>query len=168
MEEIIVDNNALITSKTDLRGSIIYANNDFAKYAGYTIDELLNQPHNIIRHEDMPRTVFKCLWDYIQRGDEIFAFVKNKAKDRRYYWVFANITPSYGIHGNIINYYSVRRAPNRKVLPMIEEIYKILREKEQKSGIQAGVKALTDIINSYKISYNELIFNLQYEDLKTN
>ncbi|TKX32110.1 energy taxis response protein CetC [Campylobacter estrildidarum] len=161
MEEIILDNNALITSKTDLKGNIIYANNDFSKYAGYTIDELLHKPHNIIRHEDMPRTVFKCLWDYIQRGDEIFAFVKNKAKDGRYYWVFANITASFDISGNIVNYYSVRRAPNRKALPIIEEVYKILRDKEKQGGIKVGLEALAEVVNSYKMTYNQLVFNLQ-------
>ncbi|HHS6967086.1 TPA: energy taxis response protein CetC [Campylobacter jejuni] len=161
MKEIVLSENALITSKTDLKGNIIYANNDFLKYAGYKVDELLYKSHNIVRHEDMPRTVFKCLWDYIQKGDEIFAFVKNKAKDGSFYWVFANVSASFDANGNIINYYSVRRAPNRKSLSIIEEVYKILLEKEQKSGINAGVSALMDIVSSYKMTYNELIFNLQ-------
>lgn len=132
MEEIILEKDALITSKTDLKGNIIYANNDFLKYAGYEVSELLLQPHNIVRHEDMPRTVFKCLWDYIRNGKEIFAFVKNKAKDGKYYRVFANVTASFDEQGNIINYYSVRRAPNRKVLPLIEEIYKLYLKKKNK------------------------------------
>lgn len=161
MEEIILNSDALITSKTDLKGNIIYANNDFLKYAGYRVDELLKKPHSIVRHEDMPRTVFKCLWDYIQRGEEIFAFVKNKAKDGRFYWVFANVTASFDAQGNIINYYSVRRAPNRKVLPLIQEVYQVLLDKEKQGGINAGLKALNEIVNSYKTSYNQLIFNLQ-------
>ncbi|TKX31396.1 energy taxis response protein CetC [Campylobacter aviculae] len=160
-KEIVLDSNALITSKTDLKGDIIYANDDFLKYAGYTMDELLYKPHSIIRHEDMPRTVFKCLWDYIQKGDEIFAFVKNKAKDGRFYWVFANITPSFDMDGNIINYYSVRRAPNRKALPVIEDVYRILREKEKQGGMKAGLEALTEIVDSYKVTYNQLVFDLQ-------
>ncbi|MFK0439568.1 PAS domain-containing protein, partial [Campylobacter jejuni] len=116
MKEIVLSENALITSKTDLKGNIIYANNDFLKYAGYKVDELLYKSHNIVRHEDMPRTVFKCLWDYIQKGDEIFAFVKNKSKDGNFYWVFANVSASFDANGDIINYYSVRRAPNRTCL----------------------------------------------------
>lgn len=67
----------------------------------------------------------------------------------------------FDANGDIINYYSVRRAPNRKSLSIIEEVYKILLEKEQKSGINAGVSALMDIVSSYKMTYNELIFNLQ-------
>ncbi|ECO2764249.1 TPA: PAS domain-containing protein [Campylobacter coli] len=162
MEEIFLAKDALITSKTDLKGNIIYANNDFLKYAGYKVDELLYKSHNIVRHEDMPRTVFKCLWDYVQNGKEIFAFVKNKAKDGRYYWVFANITASFDKQGNIINYYSVRRAPNRKVLPIIEEIYKTLLEKEKQGGIKAGLQTLNDIVNSHNTHYNHLIFDLQH------
>lgn len=72
-----------------------------------------------------------------------------------------NVSASFDTNGNIINYYSVRRAPNRKSLSIIEEVYKILLEKEQKSGINAGVSALMDIVSSYKMTYNELIFNLQ-------
>ncbi|MFY4690488.1 PAS domain-containing protein [Campylobacter jejuni] len=161
MKEIVLSENALITSKTDLKGNIIYANNDFLKYAGYKANEILYKPHNIIRHEDMPRTVFKCLWDCIQQGHEIFAFVKNKAKNGSFYWVFANVSASFDDSGNIINYYSVRRAPNRKSIPIIEDIYKILLEKEQKLDINVGVSALMDIVKSYKMTYNELIFNLQ-------
>ncbi|EMY2787709.1 PAS domain-containing protein [Campylobacter jejuni] len=161
MKEIVLSENALITSKTDLKGNIIYANNDFLKYAGYKVDELLYKSHNIVRHEDIPCTVFKCLWDYIQKREEIFAFVKNKAKDGSFYWVFANVSALFDTNGNIINYYSVPRAPNRKSLPIIEEVYKILLEKEQKSGINAGVSALIDIVSSYKMTYNKLVFNLQ-------
>ncbi|EHP4506092.1 PAS domain-containing protein, partial [Campylobacter jejuni] len=159
MKEIVLSENALITSKTDLKGNIIYANNDFLKYAGYKVDELLYKSHNIVRHEEMPKTVFKYLWDYMREGKKIFAYVKNKTKDNNYYWVFANVSASFDTNGNIINYYSVRRAPNRKSLSIIEEVYKILLEKEQKSGINAGVSALMDIVSSYKMTYNELIFN---------
>lgn len=90
--------------------------------------------------------------------------MKNKAKDGSFYWVFANVSASFGANGNIINYYSVRRAPNRKSLPIIEEVYKILLEKEQKSGINAGVSALVDIVSSYKMTYNKLVFNLQEDN----
>lgn len=161
MEEIFLAKDALITSKTDLKGNIIYANNDFLKYAGYKVDELLYKSHNIVRHEEMLKTVFKYLWDYMREGREIFAYVKNKTKDNNYYWVFANVSASFDANGNIINYYSVRRAPNRKSISIIEEVYKILLEKEKKSGINAGVSALMDIVSSYKMTYNELIFNLQ-------
>ncbi|WP_240811468.1 energy taxis response protein CetC, partial [Campylobacter helveticus] len=157
----VLADDTLITSKTDLKGDIIYANADFLKYAGYKMDEILYKPHNIVRHEDMPKTVFKCLWDYIVEGNEIFAFVKNKAKSGDYYWVFANITASFDEKRNIINYYSVRRKPNPKAIPIIESVYKTLLEKEREGGIKEGVKTLMELVGSYKMTYNQLIFDLQ-------
>lgn len=109
----------------------------------------------------MPKNVFKCLWDYIVEGNEIFAFVKNKAKSGDYYWVFANITASFDEKRNIINYYSVRRKPNPKAIPIIESVYKTLLEKEREGGIKEGVKTLMELVGSYKMTYNQLIFDLQ-------
>ncbi|EAI4810172.1 PAS domain-containing protein [Campylobacter jejuni] len=161
MKEIVLSENALITSKTDLKGNIIYANNDFLKYAGYKVDELLYKSHNIVRHEDMPRTVFKCLWDYIQKGDEIFAYVKNKTKDNNYYWVFANVTPSIDINNNIIGYYSVRRMPNKSAISTIESLYSDLLRVEQQQGLNKGVEMLENFCKDADKTYNELIFSLQ-------
>ncbi|AJC90965.1 PAS sensor-containing signal-transduction protein [Campylobacter subantarcticus LMG 24377] len=160
-QEKILELDTLITSKTDLKGDIIYANDDFLKYAGYKMEEILYKPHSIVRHPDMPKTVFKCLWDYIQEGKEIFAFVKNKTKQNDYYWVFTNVTASFDEQGNIINYYSVRRKPKREAISTIEQVYKILLEIEEKSGIKAGVDELVKIVNSYGMSYNQLILELQ-------
>lgn len=78
MKEIVLSENALITSKTDLKGNIIYANNDFLKYAGYKVDELLYKSHNIVRHEEMPKTVFKYLWDYYERRQRNFCLRKKQ------------------------------------------------------------------------------------------
>ncbi len=159
--EIFLQEDSLITSKTDLKGRIVYANDDFLKYAGYKVDELLYKSHNIVRHEDMPRTVFKCLWDYIQKGDEIFAFVKNKAKDGNFYWVFANVTPSIDINNNIIGYYSVRRMPNKSAISTIESLYSDLLRVEQQQGLNKGVEMLKNFCKDADKTYNELIFSLQ-------
>ncbi|EQB5534592.1 bipartate energy taxis response protein CetB [Campylobacter jejuni] len=159
--EIFLQEDSLITSKTDLKGKIVYANNDFLKYAGYKVDELLYKSHNIVRHEDMPRTVFKCLWDYIQKGDEIFAFVKNKAKDGNFYWVFANVTPSIDVNNNIIGYYSVRRMPNKSAISTIKVLYSDLLRAEQQQGLNKGVEMLKNFCKDADKTYNELIFSLQ-------
>ncbi|MCW1360533.1 PAS domain-containing protein, partial [Campylobacter jejuni] len=128
---------------------------------GYSMKEVLYKPHNIVRHPDMPKAVFKLLWEYIKNKNEIFAFVKNKTKSGDYYWVFANITVSLNEKGEAINCYSVRRAPNKDALKTISELYKNLVECEQKDGLQASYKKLQDFIASYNISYNQLIFELQ-------
>ncbi|MFK0472692.1 histidine kinase, partial [Campylobacter jejuni] len=90
-----------------------------------------------------------------------YAYVKKKAKDGSCYWSFANVCASFENKGDSIIYYSVRCAPTRKSLYIIKEIYKILLKKEKKSEMNAGVSALMDIVSSYKMTYNELIFKLQ-------
>ncbi|MCV3546484.1 PAS domain-containing protein [Campylobacter lari] len=160
-QEKILEPDTLITSKTDLKGNIIYANDDFLKYAGYKMNEILYKSHNIVRHPDMPRTVFKYLWDNIQMKREVFAFVKNKTKFNDYYWVFANITASCDSNENILNYYSVRRKPKAEAVKTIEEIYKVLIRKEKEDGVKAGLEELNAVVKSYGMSYNELIMQIQ-------
>lgn len=159
-KEIFLKKGSLITSKTDLSGKIVYANDDFLNYAGYSVKDILYKPHNIVRHEDMPKTVFKFLWDYIKKGEEIFAFVKNKSKNGDFYWVFANVTPSFDMQDKMIGYYSVRRQPNPKAMPPILSLYDELL-KAEKQGIAEGVRTLEDFCKKAKKSYNELIFSLQ-------
>ncbi|QYH03384.1 PAS domain-containing protein [Campylobacter lari] len=159
--EKVLTSDVLITSKTNLKGEIIYANEDFLKYSDYKIEEILYKPHSIMRHPDMPRTVFKYLWDNIQIKREVFAFVKNKTKFNDYYWVFANITASCDSNENILNYYSVRRKPKAEAVKTIEEIYKVLIRKEKESGIKAGLEELNAVVKSYGMSYNELIMQIQ-------
>ncbi|EAI6340279.1 bipartate energy taxis response protein CetB [Campylobacter jejuni] len=159
--EIFLQEDSLITSKTDLKGKIVYANDDFLKYAGYTMGEVLNKPHNIVRHEEMPKTVFKYLWDYMKEGKEIFAYVKNKTKDNNYYWVFANVTPLIDVNNNIIGYYSVRRMPNKSAISTIESLYSDLLRAEQQQGLNKGVEMLKNFCKDADKTYNELIFSLQ-------
>ena len=92
--ERFFDKDEIIVSKTDLKGRMTYCNDVFLRIAGYTEQELLGQPHSIIRHPDMPRCVFKLLWDTIGAGKEIFAYVINRAKNGDHYWVLAHVTPS--------------------------------------------------------------------------
>jgi len=153
--------NDFIVSKTDLKGRITYTNKIFMDMAGYTEAELLGKPHNIIRHQDMPKAVFKLLWDVIQAGDEIFAFVLNKTKTGDEYWVYANITPSFDENKKIIGHYSVRRMPNPKAIEIIKPLYAQMLQAEQRGGIDAGTKVLTDLLNEKGVSYNELIIAIQ-------
>lgn len=159
-KEIFLKDDSLITSKTDLGGKIVYANDDFLNYAGYKMQDVLHRPHNIVRHEDMPKTVFKFLWDHVKRGEEIFAFVKNKSKNGDFYWVFANVTPSFDVHNKVIGYYSVRRKPNPKAISSILSLYNELLRVE-KQGLNVGAKFLEDFCLKENKSYNELIFSLQ-------
>ena len=157
----------MIVSKTDLKGRLTYANNLFCRIAGYRESELIGQPHSIIRHPDMPRSVFRLLWDTIEDRREIFAFVKNLAKSGDHYWVFAHVTPSYNASGEMIGYHSNRRAPDREVIetviiPLYADLLKIERSHANgKEALAAGYKALTDFVASKKVAYEELIFSLK-------
>ncbi len=153
--------NDFIVSKTDTKGRITYVNKIFMQMAEFSEAELLGKPHNIIRHQDMPKAIFKLLWDVIQNKEEIFAFVINKTKNGNSYWVYANITPSYDKNGRIIGYYSVRRMPNPKALDIIIPLYRSMLEAERTGGINAGTKILTDLLHEKGVSYNELIISIQ-------
>jgi len=112
-KERFFDDSEIIVSKTDTGGRITYANDVFLRVAGYNEGEVLNKPHSLIRHPDMPRCVFKLLWDTIQAKSEVFAYVVNMCKNGDHYWVFAHVTPSYDTTGKVVNYHSSRRVPER-------------------------------------------------------
>ena len=160
-KEHMVEESAFLVSKTDLKGRITYCNEPFLKIVGAKQAEVLGKPHNIIRHPDMPRAVFKLLWERIKNKEEIFAYVKNKSFDGSFYWVFANVTASLDQNGNIIGYYSVRRKPNPKALEIIIPLYKQLLEAEKGGGIDASSELLDNILREKNKSYDELMNDLQ-------
>ena len=128
---------------------------------GASEQEILGKPHNIIRHPDMPRIVFKLLWDKVKNKEEIFAYVKNLSFDGGYYWVYANVTASTDPSGKIIGYYSVRRKANPKALEIIQPLYAKLLELEKTGGMEASQAYLTDVLNQKGVSYEELSNTLQ-------
>lgn len=153
-----------IVSKTDLTGRITYGNRTFIEFSGFNEKELIGTQHNIIRHPDMPRGVFKLLWDTIQNKNECFAYVKNMAKDGSFYWVFANVTPSLDKNGNIIGYFSVRRKPKSQAVTTVNEIYRMMLAAEKRVAVKdacnTSIAMLTKILNQKNISYEEFIFTL--------
>lgn len=158
--ELTFDDKDFIVSKTDLSGKIIYCNEIFINISEYSEDELLDQPHSILRHSDMPASIFKFLWTKIKRKEEIFAYVINKTKYDNYYWVMAHITPSLNDAEEIIGYHSVRRKPEKKALDAIKPLYRQLLNAEKSGGIRAGEKALETFLNQQKGEYDEFILSL--------
>lgn len=162
--EKVMREDDFIVSKTDTSGRITYGNRIFIEYSGYTENELLGAQHNIIRHPDMPRGVFKFLWDTVQAKEECFAYVKNMAKDGSYYWVFANITPNFGRDGNVTGYFSVRRKPRPEAVKVMAEVYKAMLEIEQRAGARdacaASLGYLTKLLSDKGMSYAEFILSI--------
>ncbi len=163
--ERVMRENDFIVSKTDLTGRITYGNEIFIEYSGYSEEELLGSQHNIIRHPDMPRAVFKLLWDYLAEDKEIFAFVKNMSKDGGFYWVFTHVAPMKDKNKHKIGYSSVRRMPNAKAIPIVTEVYQAMLDAERNAGsknaMQASGAILGNVLKDKGLTYEELINVLQ-------
>jgi methyl-accepting chemotaxis protein len=119
-----------IVSKTDLKGLITYVNPDFIEAAGFTEKELIGQPHNIVRHPDMPEEAFKDLWDTLKQGRPWTGIVKNRRKNGDHYWVIANATPIFE-GGSVVGYMSVRSKPTRDVVEAHAAAYRLFKEGRQ-------------------------------------
>jgi PAS domain S-box-containing protein len=166
-KEVSWDKTQIIMSKTDLYGTIEYANEVFVDVCGYEDYELMAQPHNIIRHPDMPKIVFKVLWENIQKGNQFHGIVKNLAKSGRYYWVITNFEYLRDENGNVINYIARRKAvPQDVITKHIEPLYKKLLQIEQVSGINASEKYLIGFLEEQGLSYVDLITKLMVDNEK--
>lgn len=167
-QELFFDVNDMIVSKTDLKGYITYANDVFLQIAGYSEEEVLGQPHNLIRHPAMPRCVFKLLWDTLGSGSEIFAYVINQSKNGDYYWVLAHATPTYDRNNNVIGFHSTRRVPNpdtvkNAIIPLYQQLCELERsESNPKVGLQKSFDHLVGILTNAGIDYDEFVSSLMH------
>ena len=164
-KEVFFGKDEIIVSKTDLKGHLTYVNRTFLTISGYDEEELLGQPHSLIRHPSMPRCVFRLLWTYLQSGREIFAYVKNMTKSGDYYWVLAHATPSVTLGGETVGYHSNRRLPERRAIDAIVPLYRALKsiedgESDRRAGLEKSEKQLRDILQEKNISYDEFILAL--------
>lgn len=125
MEHTLSDTDFLV-SQTDSKGKIVFANEDFCKIAGYTLEELIGQPHSIVRHSDMPKLAFKDLWNTITSGKVWKGYVKNKTKNGGYYWVFATVYPNIACGDGEGGYLSCRRKPSSDEIRKAEALYKTM------------------------------------------
>lgn len=157
--------NELIVSKTDLKGRITYCNDVFIRVAGFEERDLIGAPHSIIRHPDMPRSVFKLLWDTIEAGGEIFAYVLNMSRNGDHYWVLAHVTPSRDARGNIVGYHSNRRKPSAEAVAKVKALYRDLKAIEdapnsRKDGMQAAFNELNSMLASKDVPYDRFVLSL--------
>ena len=129
-KKVELDKKTMIVSETNEKGIILYANNDFCEISGYSKNELIGKPHNIVRHKDMPTKAFKNLWETIKKGNIWNGMVKNKTKVGAYYWVNATIYSSIDIKGNR-RYISVRVKPTEDEIKEAKALYKALNKEEE-------------------------------------
>ena len=123
--EYKLDRKTIIVSETDVKGRIVYVNEDFCKISKYSKDELIGNPHNIVRHPDMPKAAFEELWNTVKSGKTWNGVVKNRTKDGGYYWVFATVYPSQTPDGSV-KYFSVRVKPTTDEIENAKKLYATL------------------------------------------
>lgn len=124
--EISLSREIMIVSETNEKGQIIYANEDFCKISGFSKDELIGQPHNIVRDSEMPKSAFQDLWKTIQSGNIWTGIVKNSTKTGGFYWVYATVVPSIDTNGKK-RFISIRVKPTVEEITNAKNLYKILR-----------------------------------------
>lgn len=164
-QERSFDSRELIVSKTDPKGIITYANQTFLDISHYGREAIIGQPHNIIRHHQMPRGLFSLLWDTIATGEEVFAYINNLAADGANYWVLAHVTATFDPKGRIVGYHSNRRRPARAPIEAVTPLYERMLAAEARhnravDAARAGRDTLLTHLQERETTYDRFIWNL--------
>ena len=165
--ELTIEEHEVIVSHTDVKGKILYANSVFCKYAGYEMEELIGQPHNIIRHPDMPKAVFKLLWQRVLNGESIYAYVKNRKKNGDYYWVKGFTTPVMK-NGQVSHILSYRKRITDFQRDTISAIYKAVVDYERSHSVDESLQFLVDYCAERGMTYDEMVDRLSEDKQVTN
>ena len=166
-KEIKLSSIRPILSRTDLTGKIKSCNSYFTEISGYSESELIGQPHNIIRHKDMPKIIFKLMWARLEENQNILAIVKNQSKSGDYYWVTTMFETKYHPFTKEPEaYLALRRAAPQKAVKAIKPLYAELLRIEDSKGIEASEEYLMQILRQENKSYDEYINDIvQYKGL---
>jgi PAS domain S-box-containing protein len=159
-KEIKLSPNRYIVSKTDTTGKIVYGNDYFTEISGYKESELIGQPHNILRHPDMPKAIFYLMWEYLKNGRNIMAVVKNLAKNGNHYWVTTDFDIKRDRSGNVRHYIAFRQAAPKHVVKEIEAFYQRLLEIEKEHGMEASIEYLNGFLEERNMNYDQFIEDL--------
>ena len=155
----------LIVSKTDPHGRITYANDTFLRVSAYREQDVIGQPHNLIRHPETPRGLFHLLWERITAGREVFAYVNNLAADGASYWVLAHVTPSRNAAGAIVGYHSNRRAPDPGAVARVGGLYEQMRAAERgevnrRAAAEASRAVLDEHLTAQGVTYDQFVWDI--------
>lgn len=163
--EIKIDQLQMIVSRTDRKGIIEYANQDFCTVSGYSLPELINKPHNIVRHPDMPAAIFKLMWKRLENGQDIYAVVKNLAKNGDHYWVTTKFDiRKHPISKNVTGYVAYRQAAPVAVVEAMSKLYANMLDVEKINGINASENFLNTFLDSRHTTYDEFVHTLAVKD----
>ncbi|MBW8371535.1 MAG: PAS domain S-box protein, partial [Thiobacillus sp.] len=148
--EYILEDHASPTSKTDTQGNITFVNRDFVNISGFSEEELIGQPQNIVRHPDMPEEAFADLWRTIESGKAWTGLVKNRCKNGNHYWVEASVAPIIE-NQKIIGYTSVRGKPSREQVQAADSVYRAIKAGESKLEIHEGAAVKRSFVQRWRL-----------------
>jgi len=159
-KEIVFSKKKFIVSKTDTQGNILFINKNFCDISGYSEEELIGSPHNVLRHPDMPKAIFFLVWNSLLSGREVSGVVKNLAKSGEYYWVIADFSIKRDDQGQIKSFTAFRRAAPNQVIEHIEELYTTMLNIEKKHGMEGSLSYLEAYLEEHEMSYDTFLGNL--------
>jgi len=159
-----IPSNKLIVSKTDAKGGIVSVSQTFVDVSGYKESELISSAHSILRHPDMPKIIYKVMWDKLNRGQVVKAVIKNLTKCGNHFWTFTSIEVKKDRDsGTIRNYIAYRTPINSSVQWKIESLYESLRQIEQSHGLEESINFLQGYLDERRINYDEFMDQLEQE-----
>lgn len=152
--------NTVIVSSTDTTGTILYANRDFEEISEFSKEDLYGKPHNIVRHPDMPRAIFKLIWQRLLDKKTVTAFIKNLTKDKqKFYWVKAVMYPVIE-NNSIKQIVSYRTKPTKYAIEQIKEVYKLLNENDRGSSLDSSYEFFETYLRERGLNYDQFINRL--------
>ena len=160
-QEVVWDKTKTIISTTDKFGNITDVNQTFVDVCGYTANELIGKPHNIIRHPDMPKIIFKITWDNILAGRNFHAIIKNLSKSGKYYWVITDFEVGRNIMNEVVSITARRRAiPDYVVTDHIEPLYQTLLKLEKIGDMPLSNRYFKGFLEKQGKSYIEYVMSI--------
>lgn len=163
--EVEWDKSKVIISETDIYGRITNVNDEFCKVAGYTAAEMIGEPHNIIRHPDMPKITYKILWDNLKKGNNFAGVVKNLAKSGEYYWVITDFEMRRDAAGNITHYIARRKSVPKGVIDdYVAPLYETLIKLEKIGGIELSERFFKNYLAKQGKDYIDFIIDVMAEN----
>ena len=147
----------VIISRTDTKGNIIYCNSTFKKVNAFKGASAINQPHNILRHPDMPKVIFDIVWKTISNGLPIQAIIKNKTKDNKYYRTMIDWEPQKDMNNKIVSFVAHGKQAPQQIIDIIEPLYDMLKDIEKEHGIESALTYLHAYLDEQGMTYSQYL-----------
>ncbi len=163
--EVVWNKSQVVISEADVYGRITNVNDVFSNVCGYSPEEMIGQPHNIIRHPDMPKLIFKLLWDNLKAGNNFIGVIKNLAKSGEYYWVITDFEMHRDAMGNITHYIARRKSVPKAVIEnYVAPLYQTLLKLEKVGGMELSARFFKNYLAKQGKDYIDFIIDVMNEN----